>query len=60
MSKKKELKFKRIACSFAFYLEQNYEFEDDTEKGLLYKEKNVKVKRLISDIYDEWLLIMKM
>lgn len=45
MSKKKELKFKRIACSFAFYLEHNYEFEDDTEKGLLYKEKNVKVKR---------------
>ena len=58
MGKKKELKFKKIACAFAFYLANNYEFQDDTEKGLLYKSKDVKVKRYISDIYDEWLIIM--
>ena len=53
-------KIKKISCAFAFYLANNYEFEDDTEKGLLYKSKDVKVKRYISDIYDEWLLLMKM
>lgn len=54
MSKNK----KRVACAFAYYLANNYEFEDSTEKGLLYKSKYVKVKRYISDIYDEWVIIM--
>jgi hypothetical protein len=58
MGKKKELKIKRIACSFGYYLANNYEYEDDTEKGSLFKERHCNNKMILEDIYEHWLFLM--